>query len=61
MAKSNELRVHQLSGGGTTIIVDNQKTMSQLEKTGFHETIAPPERLLRCFRFDTEERIGKEK
>ena len=35
--------------------------MTQLEKTGFSEVIAPPERLLRCFRFDMEERIGKEK
>ena len=51
---------HQLSAGSMTITVDNQKTVEQLEKAGFTETIAPPEQLLRCFRFSKDERIGKE-
>ena len=50
---------HQLSAGSATIAVDNSKTMTLLEKAGFTETVAPPERLLRSFRFSTDERIGK--
>ena len=51
---------HQFSTDKATIAVDNKKTMSQLEKTGFTDVIAPPQRLLRGFRFSAHERIGKE-
>jgi len=51
---------HRIQEAPPTITVDCSATTEQLNKSGFREPIPGPERLLRAFRFDPEERLTKE-
>jgi len=50
---------HRLDQAPPTIAVDSALTEKQLDRVGFTDPIPTPDRLLRAFRFDDNERIRK--
>ena len=50
---------HRLDQAPPTITVDSALTEKQLDRVGFTDSIPTPDRLLRAFRFDDNERIRK--